>query len=516
MEDTHIHFLVDTGSCISVLPLKYAKNIQHTSMKLSAANGTNIKTYGTSMSEIVIPLLRRKFKFKFYVAEVVTPIIGADFLVQYSLLVDMKRMKIVDNETSLTVACIAREKTEHTNLCSLQAFDAETPTIVTKLLLKYPSINKPFTAHNIVKHSTKHHVITTGPPMASRVRPLYGDKLAAAKEEFEKLVENGVARKSESPWTSPIHLVPKGESWRVCGDYRRLNNVTEKDAYPMPNINALYSVLHGSKIFTNLDLVRGYNQIPMEENSIPKTAVITPTGLFEYLRLPFGLCNATKTFQRFMDELFSKLPFVFVYLDDILIFSKSEDDHGKHLEEVFKVLENNGLKISSEKCHFFRKSIKFLGHTVSSEGIQPSKQKCEALEKLNMPTTYLELQKFLGAVSFYRKYIQNYAEHEHPLRMLLSKAPSKNASLTLSDKEMVSFEKLKLLLSNVASQSFIDPNSNIFTVTTDASTIAIGGVLHQVVNSESRLIMCYSRKLKDCETRYSTFDRELLAMHDSV
>ena len=180
----------------------------------------------------------------------------------------------------------------------------------------------------------------------------------------------------------------------------------------MPNIAALYSLLHGSKVFSNIDLVRGYNQIPMDKESIAKTAVITPFGLFEYLCMPFGLCNATRTFQRFMNELFGHLDFVFIYIDDILIFSKSAVEHMQHLQEVLRILHENGLKIGLEKCNFCKSSLKFLGHTISADGIRPCVKKCEAMEKLEVPETFHELHRFLGAMGFYRKHIPNYAEHE--------------------------------------------------------------------------------------------------------
>ena len=235
--------------------------------------------------------------------------------------------------------------------------------------------------------------------MSCKPRPLHGDKLTAVKEEFRLLQDLGVIRPSNSPWASPLHLVPKGNSWRVVGDYRRLNQETVKDAYPMSNITSLYSMLHGKKVFSNLDLVRGYNQIAMEESSIPKTAVVTPFGLFEFTRMPFGLSNASQTFQRFMNELFGHLDFVFVYIDDVLTFSKDEKEHTAHLETVFKILHDNNLKIGLPKCFFFQSSLKFLGYIVSASGIKPCKDKCAALENACLPETYHELHQQASTAS---------------------------------------------------------------------------------------------------------------------
>ena len=171
---------------------------------------------------------------------------------------------------------------------------------------------------------------------------------------------------------SPLHLVPKPDgSWRPTGDYRRLNNITVPDRYPIPNIYDFTAQLSGKRVFSKIDLVKGYYQIPMNPADIPKTAVITPFGLFEWLVMPFGVRNAANTFQRLMDRVLAGLPFVFVYLDDILIAST---DHTQHLHDVRTVLQRlqqYGLVINSQKSIFCQESIEFLGHTVNSEGIKP-------------------------------------------------------------------------------------------------------------------------------------------------
>ena len=511
-----LHFLVDTGSIITVIPRKYAKYITPTTQILTAANGSNIRTYGTSTLQIAIPQLRRSFQWNCFVADVTVPLLGADFLKHYKLLVDMTDKHLVDKETGFHIKCKPCLNKEILSLYPIFAIDTKLPKSISTLLTKYKSLTSDFTAIEPVKHNTKHHINTNGLPVHSRVRPLYGSKLEATKREFEKLEQLGVVRKSYSPWASPIHLVPKGTGWRVCGDYRRLNSITEKDSYPMPNANALYTVLHGNKIFTTLDLVRGYNQIPMEESSIEKTAVITPVGLYEYVRMPFGLCNAAQSFQRFMDGLLGHLPYVFVYIDDVLIFSKTEQEHLLHIEEVLSILHEANLRIGIEKCNFMKDTINYLGFTVTPEGMIPNKKKCEAISEMKPPQTYHELHRFLGSIGFYRKHIHHFAHKAYSLYQLLRQAPSKHAPLDLDDNQMLAFESLKLELQKLTQHSFIDPNSRTFTITSDASQVAIGATLHQVINGESKLIQFYSRKLSDTETRYSTFDRELLAAHDAV
>ena len=447
-------------------------------------------------------------------ADVTTPIIGADFLAHYGILVDCKNSRIIDSTTKISSqGQVCHDKYE---IFPIHAVSADAPDYVVQLLKEFSSISQPFSGREPVTHKTQHYIETTGPPVASKCRPLYGEKLQAAKAEFEKLSELGVVQSSKSPWSSPIHFVPKGDAWRIVGDYRRLNTATKKDCYPMNNIDSLRCLLHGKKVFSKLDLVRGYNQIPMHPDSTEKTAVITPFGLFEYLRMPFGLCKASQTFQRCMNELFGPLPFVFVYIDDMLIFSDNVEQHKIHLRQVFEILANNSLRIGLEKCEFSKKSLAFLGFDISDSGIKPRKSKCEALENINLPETIKELHSFLGAIGFYRHHIRRFAEIAVPLHNRIKAAASSAEKIDLSDEELTAFVVLKNELANIIEHSFIDPSSNTFVIQSDASSRAIGAALYQFVGKEQRTIQFYSRKLSDTESKYSTFDRELLAAHDAV
>jgi hypothetical protein len=224
--------------------------------------------------------------------------------------------------------------------------------------------------------------------MATKFRRLDNSKLAAAKEEFNKMLQAGIIRRSSSQWSSPLHMVRKKDGgWRPCGDYRRLNLVTKEDKYPLPNMGDLSGRLDGCMIFSKLDLRKGYLQVPVAAADIAKTAITTPFGLFEFTRMPFGLRNAGMTFQRLMDNIFFDLPAVFGYLDDLLIGSRSAAEHRRHLREVLDRLQANGLILNTEKCEWGLKKVDFLGHTVSAAGIAPLPDRVAAIREFSPPQT---------------------------------------------------------------------------------------------------------------------------------
>jgi hypothetical protein len=268
----------------------------------------------------------------------------------------------------------------------------------------------------------EHHIrVKDGPPITAKFRRVDAEKLEVAKAEFDQLERDGIIRRSGSPWASSLHMVQKLDgSWRPCGDYRRPNLVTILDSYPLLNMMDFAAKMSRCCIFTKLDLRKGYHQIPMQARDIAKTAIITLFGLYEFLRMGFRLHNTGNTFQRMMDRLTNGLPFIFVYLDDIIVGSPDLASHMQHLQLLLLLLlllSEFGLVINGEKCEFGAKELDFLGHRVSAEGVAPLKKKVDALLEHPLPQT----------VNFYRCFLPVAASLLQPLTdALRGKAKAKD------------------------------------------------------------------------------------------
>lgn len=509
-----LNFLVDSGANVSVLPRKAVlkcNNASSASYKLYAANGTEITTYGTHILELDLNL-RRAFRWLFTIADVQQPILGADFLANHKLLIDLNGRRLVDQVTNLSTRGNLSSSTEPT----VKTIVDNCPYY--ELLSKFPDLTKPISYKETPRHSVCHQIETTGPPVHARARQLPPDRYVKAKNEFRVMQELGICRPSHSAWASPLHVVPKKNgNIRPCGDYRRLNAITKPDRYPVPRLHDFTYILANKKVFTKLDINRAYNCIPVAENDIEKTAVITPFGLFEFTRMPFGLRNAAQTFQRFMHHNVLKgLDFLFNYVDDVIIASENETQHKQHLEKVFERFNEYGITINFAKCSFGKEKLEFLGYEVSVEGIRPLEDKVTAIINYPKPQTVEELRRFLGMLNFYRASVPRSAEHQTELNKYLGNSKRKDKTeIKWTELAERNFEQCKEDLKNAVLLSY-PSTDNPLALMTDASDKCVGAVLQQNVNNSWKPLGYYSKKLTEAQMKYSTYDRELLAIYLAV
>ena len=280
---------------------------------------------------------------------------------------------------------------------------------------------------------TEHHMeLAETQPIRAKYRRIPPYSYEAVKIEIEKLLETGVIEPSNSPWSSPISIaVKKDNSIRICLDLRKVNALTRKDAKSIPNIDEMFDALTGKKIFSSLDLLQGFHQIPLSEKSKEYTAFTAGSlGFYQYTRMPFGLCNATATFQRTMETVLKDLLRVMclVYIDDVIVHSVTEHQHLKNLDVILTRLHDHGLRLKPSKCVLFRSKLNFLGHTISDNGISKDQSKVEAINNWKEPTSVRELRSFLGLTGFLRRFIAGYATIATPLTNLLAGYSNKKGS----------------------------------------------------------------------------------------
>ena len=337
------------------------------------------------------------------------------------------------------------------------------------------------------------------------------EKKMFIKKEIDKMLKIGQIKPSFSPWASPVTLAKKKTgTYRFCVDYRALNGVTKSDVHPLPRIDELLERYETSKWFTSIDLAAGFHQIKMAEEDREKMAFTCSWGLFEYNVMPFGLKNAPATFQRLMNEILWDYigDFVEVYIDDIMIHSKSFEDHIVHVTKVLQKLREYNLVIKLKKSRFCTQEIEFLGHEITRNGIKLNAKKIKAIEQLERPQTITELRSFLGLCSYYRRFIQKFANEARPLYKLLEK----ETPFVWTEEQQEAFDWLRQCLTK--DPILAHPNfDKDFILMTDASADGLGAVLSQKNDEDKEVVIAYaSRSTNKTERNYHPTDLEGLAV----
>lgn len=335
------------------------------------------------------------------------------------------------------------------------------------------------------------------------------------QNQISKMLDQGIIRHSNSPWSSPIWIVPKKldasgkKKWRLVVDYRKLNDKTIDDRYPVPNITEILDKLGKCQYFSTIDLASGFHQIEVAPEDIEKTAFSVDGGHYEFVRMPFGIKGGPASFQRYMDNILREHigKTCLVYMDDIIIYSTSLQEHLNNLKKILDTLRFYNLKVKLDKCEFLQKEVAFLGHLVTSEGVKPNPQKIEVINNWPIPKNEKELKGFLGVIGYYRKFIQDFAKIAKPLTQQLRKGETIQHT-----KEFLSaFEKCKQILTSSHVLQYPDFSKD-FVLTTDASKYALGAVLSQGPIGSDKPIAFASRTLTKTEENYSTIEKELLAI----
>lgn len=412
-------------------------------------------------------------------------ILGIDFWKELGIIPDVKQGTWRFSDDSVETAAVDSE-------CHPRTLNDEQKVMLNRILDRC----RRSTFDGLQATPLVRHHIDTGEavPIKQRYYILSPVLTQELHRQVNELLEQEIIRPSKIPWSSPILLVKKKDNtFRVCVDFRKLNKVTKRDAYPLPFVNVILDMLRDAKYLSTIDLKSAYWQIELNEESKEKTAFVVPgRGLFEFTRIPFGLHNAPATWQRLIDRMLGHdlHPHVFVYLDDIIVVASTFDEHLRILEEVLKRLRAANLTINEEKSHFCKNSLKYLGYVVDSRGLHVDSEKVDSICQYPPPKTVRGLRRFIGMSSCYRRFVPSFASRIAPLTAMTKK----NAKVVWSPEAVAAFEDIKGCLASAPILSCPD-FSRPFTLQTDASAVGIAGVLTQDWEDGEHVIAYASRIL---------------------
>ncbi|UYV84622.1 hypothetical protein LAZ67_X002869, partial [Cordylochernes scorpioides] len=490
---------VDTGATVSIINWRLFKRTRlqlqpNSDIHISQADGVT-RTCGSLQTKVRIDKLikpvtlhvMKNFKYPL--------LIGLDVASLFNLLIDVK------------------DKTIYTKFDGLQ-----NPILVNHLEHELKELlehnRNVFSQHaiDLGKVAIQHKIITKSEqPISLRPyrRPL--KEYEEIAEQVKELLEHKLIRISDSPWAFPVVMVPKKDgNKRMCIDYRRLNEITLDDRQPLPHIQDMFDRLHGSRFFSTLDVAWGYWQIEMDPQSIQKTAFVTNDGHYEFLVMPFGLKNAASTFQRIIQHILGELLWkgTCSFQDDILVYTKTWQEHIELLSKVFDKLRQYNMKLKLSKCIFGRTEVKYLGHIISHNQLKPDPGKVKSIQDFPRPDTVKKVRQFMGLANYYRKFVKDFSKISFPLVRLTRK----NQPFIWNEEVEESFAKLKMALSTKPVLAIYNPDypSKVYT---DASKYGIGAILTQIgPDNEEHVIAYYSKTLQPHQENYSAYEMECLAV----
>ena len=579
------YILIDSGGQVSAFPPEPG-DVPDPKLRLKAANGTRIQCYG--FKDIEIRIGRKTYPFQIIKADVESPILGWDFVRRHKLdLVWNDNEEITIQDSKAKISSVLKFKPmpiqkslamknlsfigEHTQaprgavgadaerliaevaailaLDEDEASDSEDINILAdspykQLLAKFPELLKQNFMTECTKSDIIHRINTNNEsPCRAKLRRLLpgSPKAIKAKEAWDELIKLGIVEKVDpsksNSWVSPIHFVPKPcGALRPVGDFRALNIKTELDLFPLPHLRDFTHKIAGCSVFSKVDLRKAFHQIIIDERDRAKTTVTTPWGLFQFKRLAMGMKNSAQAFQRMVQDVIGDMSNVFVYLDDLLIFTRTPQEHLETLEVLFSKLEQAGLTLALSKCEFGVDALEYLGYRVDSTGITPVKRKVDALQNFPSPAKQKDLLAFLGALNYYRASLPKLKSSESVDKEMPDRSPAQvldplyklatcnikrtkgnyftdiwKAHTNLQD----AFQDAKTLLQKAITLEYPVPSAPL-ALCTDASKTHLGASLEQFVGGSWRCLGLWSKSLRPEQQRYSTYIRELLAIKHSL
>lgn len=524
--------LLDTGATQSVLGKSMFQYIVSSNVRINydsctvtvtTADGQSQKVIGSVDLPITLDNVEKSVNFLIVPSIKHNVILGIDFCKIFDLRVYFDKgtyhstSKTSDNKNSLTSNL---EDPSNFQTCSLTT-ECNLNNVQTNKLNSVVAKFKELDSSQLgLTHLCEHKIeLTSNEPFKQRAFPLSPYMQNHMNNEIDRLLKQNVIRPSKSPYSSNVLLVKKSSGeYRLCFDGRRLNSITKPDRYPLPNLESVLTKVRNAKFLSSIDLRQAFFQVRLTDDSCEKTAFqIIGRGLFEFVRMPFGLTNSAQTLQRLIDRLFDPTDIesnVFTYLDDLVIVNDDFDKHVDTLLQVFEILKSAGLTVNLEKCKFCKASLSFLGYVIDKDGLHSNPDKVSAICDFPRPQTTTEVKRFIGMASWYRKFIKNFSELINPLNKLL-KNRKKGQKIIWTSEANISFENLKTCLSTAP--VLTNPDfSKLFTIQTDASDVAVGSVLTQGEGDDERVIAYASRSLSKAERSYTTTERELLSIIFSV